>query len=120
MGFRKSSTCTGRCSGKPLTEYDTEADALRGADHAQREHGSALMPYRCGRCSRWHLSPASRHTPCWRCHWCVGRDGRPKMAYADQEAAERRAKLLFEEQGVELRVYPCEAGDGWHLTKSMR
>lgn len=118
MGFRKSDTCTGRRSGQPLTEYDTEADALCGAGYAQREYGSLLVPYRCDRCSCWHLSPASRHTPCRQCHRCVGRDGRSKAAYTDREAAERRAEILLEEQGVRLRAYPCDYGGGWHLTKS--
>ncbi|MCB9609892.1 MAG: hypothetical protein H6716_25105 [Polyangiaceae bacterium] len=117
MGFRKSDTCRGKRSGQALTEYDSEADALCGADYAKREYSSSLVPYRCSRCSQWHLSPASCHTLCWQCHWCAGREGRSKAANADREAAERRAEILSEEQGLRLRAYPCDYGGGWHLAK---
>ena len=115
--YRKSTTCFGKASGEPLTEYDTEADADAGARHAQALHGCELVPYRCDRCDRWHLCPADRHTPATRCFSCSGSDGRPKARYESRSAAQKRADILYRERGVSLRVYQCPTGRGWHLTK---
>jgi hypothetical protein len=113
---RKSIICTGKVSRTALTEYDSEAEALEGARYALDRYGQHNVPYRCNRCSLWHLSPANRQTPSTTCDVCHGQDGRPKATYATQQDAERRAAILLSEQGVELRAYPCDHG-GWHLTK---
>lgn len=118
MSHRKSTTCTGKISGKPLTEYDSEFDARQGADYARYAHAKDVSPYRCPRCSKWHLAPTSRQTPSTTCYSCTGKDGRPKAAYATEQDAERRAEILAAEQGVHLRAYACDLGDGWHLTKA--
>jgi hypothetical protein len=114
---RKSSTCTGKVSKAALTEYDSEIEALEGARFALDRYGQENVPYRCNRCGLWHLSPKSRQTPSTTCGVCQGQDGRPKATYASERDAERRAEILFREQGVLLRAYPCDYG-GWHLTKS--
>ena len=49
--------------------------------------------------------------------YCHGADGRPKDAYDTPGDAERRADILYREQGLSLRVYECPHGQGWHLTK---
>ena len=116
MGL-KSDTCFGKKTGRPLTEYDSEAEALEGAAYAKERYGQNLMPYRCDRCGLWHLAPKSRHTPSEPCAYCTGADGKPKEAYKTQRSAQRRADIIRKEQGVELKVYPCEYGSGWHLTK---
>jgi len=114
---RKSTTCIGKVSKNPLTEYDSEAEALGGASYAIERYGQHNVPYRCNRCRLWHLSPANRQTPSVTCGVCHGQDGRPKATYASEQDAERRAAILFREQGVQLRTYECDHG-GWHLTKS--
>ena len=113
----KSATCVGSTSGKPLTEYDSESEALDGADHVRRTAGTRLLPYRCDTCGKWHLAPANRHTPSTACPVCRSADGKPKESYRTQKEAQRRAAILRKEMGADLGVYACEHGHGWHLTK---
>lgn len=113
---RKSITCTGKVSKAALTEYESEAEALEGAQYAFFRYGQQNVPYRCKQCGLWHLSPANRQTPSSTCGVCQGQDGRPKASYASQQDAERRAEILRREQGLQLRAYACDYG-GWHLTK---
>jgi hypothetical protein len=113
----KSETCVGKATGKPLTEYDSEADAEEGATHAQQRFGRRLIPYACDTCNMWHLAPANRQTPTTKCGYCTGADGRPKDTYRNESEARRRADILRREQGADLRVYTCEYGSGWHLTR---
>lgn len=113
----KSETCIGKTSGKPLTEYESEREAQEGADHAQSSYGRKLVPYQCDTCSLWHLAPENRQTPSTKCPVCTSTDGKPKDSYRNQSEAQRRADLLRQEQGATLRVYVCEHGHGWHLTK---
>lgn len=120
MGRRKSTTCTGRRTGEPLYEYDTEVDARDAIAYHAQQHGRSQTCYRCERCGLWHLAPADRCTPSQvRCS-CPRGDGGSKQAYADEAGAEKRAAILREEQGLRLRVYACPEGAGWHLTKASR
>lgn len=118
MGSRKSTLCIGKTSGQPVTEYDSEYEAHDGAAHARLAYGQDLVPYLCNRCHLWHLAPRSRQTPSTTCGHCTGADGRRKEAYASELDANRRAAILRAERGIVLRAYPCEYGQGWHLTKS--
>ena len=117
---QKSLTCIGKKTGRPLTEYESEAEASDGAQHASRNYGRELSPYICDECGMWHLSPPDRNTPSYKCDQCTGTDGRAKDAYPTQEQAQRRADILRQEQGADLRVYVCKHGNGWHLTRSFR
>jgi hypothetical protein len=114
---RKSSSCFSSRSGSSLTEYDSEYESQEGADHANRTYGHDLGPYQCGNCGLWHLSPKNRQTPSTRCPSCTGRDGQNKALYSSEEIAERRAYILYQEQGIGLSVYECPYYHGWHLTK---
>lgn len=117
MGFRKSTTCIGKTSKAPVTEYDSPEEARQSAEHSRLDHGMHLVPYQCDRCQLWHLAPKDRQTPSRTCHHCRGADGRPKEAYASEQDAQRRAAILRSERGLCLRVYACQYGQGWHLTK---
>ncbi len=115
---RKSPSCNARKSGRPLTEYDTKAEANSAAKHANQNFGgSNMVPYKCDKCGFWHLSPANRQTPSETCTICRGADGQLKESYATERDALRRAGHLRKEMGVKLQVYECEHGNGWHLTK---
>jgi len=114
----KSETCVGKRTGRAVTEYWSESDALDGADHVLEKCGKRMAPYHCARCERWHLSPAERETPSFICHSCTGRNGHAKATYRTEAEARRRAEILREEQGAELTIYPCPSGTGWHLTKA--
>ena len=116
MSF-KSDTCVGKTSGKPLTEYDDEVEAREGAVHALERFGRKLFPYACDTCDKWHLAPAERQTPSTKCPNCRGADGTAKESYRNEQEARRRAAILRGEQGADLRVYACEHGHGWHLTR---
>jgi len=113
----KSPICRGRKTGRPLTEYDSEQEALEGAEYARRRYGNEMVPYRCETCGKWHLSPADRRTPSYPCPYCRGADGKSKESYLTEEDARRRARILRREQSARLRVYPCPHGQGWHLTR---
>jgi hypothetical protein len=62
------------------------------------------------------FSKEHRRTPCHTCPHCTDSHGQPKQAYESEDAAERRAEIILEERGVDLRVYECPYGEGWHLT----
>ena len=113
----KSQTCIGKTSGKPLTEYASEREARDGADYVHKKYGRQLVPYPCDTRGLWHIAPANRQTPSTKCPVCTGADGKPKDAYRNAREAQRRADILRSEQGAELRIYACEHGHGWHLTK---
>lgn len=111
---KKSTTCMSKSTGKPLTEYYSELEAERSANIVQINRGNNLIPYRCNKCRYWHLAPKERHTPSRRCYYC-GKD-----LYETQDAAEKRADILYIERGVQLRVYFCNYQYGWHLTSKCR
>ena len=113
----KSATCIGKTSGKPLTEYLSKGEAQEGANHAGSRYGRRLVPYQCGTCGLWHLAPENRQTPSTSCPVCTGVNGTPKDSYRNRQEAQRRADILRQEQGAALRVYACEHGYGWHLTR---
>lgn len=115
----KSTTCFGRVSGQPLSEYACAEEAHEAAELAEREYGRAMTPYRCRRCHAWHLALTDRRTPCEPCEICVGRNGEAKQAYRSERGAMRRAEIVFREHGVRLRVYLCPHTHGWHLTKRL-
>ncbi len=115
---RKSPICNAQKSGRPLTEYDTKTEAKAAARHANQTYGgNNLIPYKCGQCGFWHLAPADRQTPSETCPICRGADGMLKESYTTERDALRRAGILRKENGVKLKVYECEHGNGWHLTK---
>ena len=104
-----------------LMEYDNLESAQEAAAYVLETHGSRVIPYHCSDCGMWHLSPRSRQTKTvssTRDCQCTGSDGCPKDAYASKKDATNRAAIIQSEEGVQLRVYKCECGDYWHLTKS--
>ena len=117
--IRKSRTCFGKATGKPLSEYATRCEALRSAAYARREFGRELEAYECRHCGLWHLSPVERRTPSVSCDWCTSSGGAHKELYRSEDGALRRARFVEEDEGVRLRVYRCPYGGGWHLTKDL-
>ncbi|UYM15471.1 hypothetical protein [Endozoicomonas euniceicola] len=113
----KSDTCFSKTTGQPLSVYDNEYDAISAAEHSELFYDKEMFPYFCDVCSNWHLTPKSRYTPSSECPVCVGSDGRPKQSYRNEKEARLRAEILCDEQGLQLSVYECEMGYGWHLTK---
>ena len=116
--MKKSKTCTGKKTGKPLTEYGSESEAKEAALYASANYKRHLTPYLCQTCGKWHLALVNRQTPSKKCTFCTGSDGSPKDAYQTEKNAKLRANIIRKESGVSLRVYPCPYGNGWHLTKA--
>jgi hypothetical protein len=112
----QSKSCTGK-HGKPLVAYETKYEAQNGATHAKITYGSEMAPYKCRKCTAWHLSPKERETPSEACHYCRDSHGDSKALYCSEAAAKQRANILGKEKGIHLRVYECPHQQGWHLTK---
>lgn len=114
----KSETCFGKLSGKPLIQYYDQEEAQVAANYCKEFYGNDMSPYRCDKCDLWHLSPKSRQTPSQKCNRCTGGYGVEKASYHSKNAARLRASIIYDEQGISLRVYKCKYGSGWHLTKN--
>jgi hypothetical protein len=115
----KSTTCFGRATGLPLTEYASQADAHEGAVHANARSGSEwLSPYLCSACGCWHLAPRHGRPSSMPCA-CTDSHGRSKALWTTWRDAQRTADILRSETGTQLAVYECELGLGWHLTKQL-
>ena len=113
----KSTTCFKK-DGEPLSYYDSEYEANKGASHVRYKYNLDLSPYQCSKCGYWHLSPKNRQTPSKECIYCTDSNGKHKELYETEEAAKLRAEIIEEEQGIKLKVYKCPEQEGWHLTKN--
>ncbi|MFA1563278.1 hypothetical protein [Aliivibrio fischeri] len=113
----KSKTCFSHL-GQLLTQYYNEKEAQNAANYINKTHNNDLLPYHCAKCNLWHLSPKNRRTSSQTCNRCTGRDGVKKESYSSKREAHLRANIIYDEQGISLRVYKCKYGFGWHLTKS--
>lgn len=108
----KSLTCFSK-SGEPLTEYTSEFEAQNSADYQKAMRQISLYPYHCSKCNHWHLSPI--HAVSQSCS-CTDSLGQPKNLYETIEDAETAKNLCFKDRGIYLNIYPCPAGNGFHLT----
>ena len=113
----KSETCFSKSSSLPLTEYHSEVEAIGAAEYSKDYYDNDLVPYHCNKCDFWHLSPRSRQTPSQKCMHCTGSDGILKDTYITKKDAIKRSNILYDEKGINLKVYRCSHSDGWHLTK---
>lgn len=111
----KSATCFGS-SGHPLSEYPARREAHDAAEYVNRSLRKKLVPYECGRCGQWHLSPAERQTPSLIACKCLDRYGMPKALYETKDGARQRAKILSNEKALKLSVYQCPHTHGFHLS----
>jgi hypothetical protein len=113
-----SNVCRSKRTGKELTKYLGLEDALRAAEYALNRYQNSMVPYQCNNGNHWHLCPKDRYTPSTTCNHCTDGSGRPKQLYQSKEAAEKRARIRYEEDGIRLNVYECCHNRGWHLTKN--
>jgi len=49
---------------------------------------------------------------------CTDSKGQPKDLYDSKESAKKEANVLATQKRLQLSVYPCPYGYGWHLTKN--
>lgn len=113
----KSETCFSSHDKKPLSFFISKEEALDSAKYAKKRYGSRLFPYQCDKCNLWHLSPKNRDTKSEDCGQCRDRNGRLKQLYVSKYQAQKRADILFKENGILLDVYSCPYQNGFHLTK---
>lgn len=112
--IKLSETCKSRF-GKPLQEYSSEEEALDAVIYVKNNYGNEVEPYFCNYCGNWHLATKNRKTPSIQSE-CLDSNGNFKQLYPTEEAAQRRANILLEEQGKKLYVYRCLFCNGYHLT----
>jgi len=111
-----SRTCYGSISGRPLMAYDTEQEAEWAKDYQNHCQNRNMEAYQCGRCGKWHLAPQGHGMSKSKCLFCTGSDGSSKDIYVTAADAKRQADRVKKEKGIQLDVYRCPAGSGWHLT----
>ena len=110
-----SSTCYGKISGKPLTQYDCYYKAMCAAAYVSEEHGKEMDPYQCEQCGLWHLSPIDRNVS--HSSSCYGKiSGKALTQYDCYYKAMCAAAYVSEEHGKEMVSYKCERCQLWHLT----
>ena len=109
--IRKSSTCMSRFE-KPLSEYESYSDALESAHYI----GKNLVPYQCKRCGKYHLKPQEFYCEKLQsvCS-CRSHEGNSKDSYKTYSDAQKMANIRAN-TGVNLTVYKCPEGNGYHLT----
>lgn len=108
----KSKTCLKK-DRTPKAEYYSEAEAERAAKYVKERYENDVVPYKCDECQWWHLCPKDRHPPHEWCKSCG------KNLYYSEDDAQKRADIIYEEQEIPLKVYPCEYDEGWHLTSQV-
>mmetsp|Transcript_28389 Transcript_28389/g.69089 ORF Transcript_28389/g.69089 Transcript_28389/m.69089 type:complete len:299 (+) Transcript_28389:321-1217(+) len=135
---RKSRSCYGRATGKPLTEYDTAEDAFEGSTYVLERYNQDMHPYKCNTCDYWHLAPvpsdarsaSSRTTTTTTTSiprdsaTCRARiSGKILKEYDSEQEAQSSAVYLFERYGYgggnsnEMMVpYKCHDCLFWHLS----
>ena len=112
MGKKKLAPCYNH-QGRPRRSYRSRTAAEEGVYQAKHRYGNDMVPYTCKQCGNYHLCPPTRLTPSHHCEPCE------KLAYDTLEGAFSRADILEEERSVELAVYECAHGEGWHLTSHL-
>jgi hypothetical protein len=126
---RKSSSCYGKATGRPLTEYDSCQEAEDGASYIQQKFGNAMVPYHCPQCTMWHLAPPSSprnhtsfSTPAIReSNSCYGKvSGKILKEYETERQAKEGAKYVLEKYGNEMLPYNCQDCRRWHLSPADR
>ena len=124
---RKSTTCFGKATSQPLTEYDTLEAAQSSAKYVHEKYGNStkpmMVPYQCQQCSYWHLAPPtsssssggrgaantrpSYNTPKKSTN-CYGKvSGEILTAYDTQSEANDAAQYVFEKYGNTMISYKC-------------
>lgn len=115
---KRSKTCTNREGGYRM-EYDTEDYALRGANHAQKNHGGGhLSAYLCSSCGKWHIGSIETGTQSFtgrKSTTCTNKKGGYRMEYDTEEEAKGGVNYTRERYGRDVLAYLCSSCDKWHI-----
>ena len=112
--IHESETCFNKKTGTPLKQYNSYDDA---ENSASRITDIQLYPYKCERCSFYHLAPLESKINVSKngCS-CKDRNNKQKYLYLTEEDAEKQRLKSQIENHVLLKVYKCKEGKGFHLT----
>ena len=114
--MKKSETCFSK-NGNPRSEFETEEEALRCAEHEKYVRGTDFYPYHCKTCGKYHLATEEsrinvKHNACS----CSDSNGRSKSLYLTREDAEKVAEQRENDGSQKLHIYECPYTMGYHLT----
>mmetsp|Transcript_6924 Transcript_6924/g.10953 ORF Transcript_6924/g.10953 Transcript_6924/m.10953 type:complete len:258 (+) Transcript_6924:294-1067(+) len=127
---RKSRTCLGKATQKPLTEYSTEEEADSGATFAFQKFGTRMVPYQCQTCCLWHLAPPNQQrsrdpkhqhqvpqTAHRQSKSCYGKlSGKILTEYDTESDAKAAASYVLERHGQSMVPYKCQDCRFFHLS----
>ena len=116
MSF-KSNKCFGLMSGKPVTSYESEEEALDGINYIKNNYKDSvpMISYECSKCGFYHLSPKSRQTESELCG-CTNSDGDSIQLFDTRKSAKIRANKFRKDNNIPIYVYPCPNSTGFHIT----
>lgn len=114
---KSKGNCINPKTGKVRISYSNRQDAEDAAAYFNQKYAEQY-PNSCDLCGEWHLTPKSTHTPSKPCGYCSDADGGTKELYLSEEGALARAKIIFDQRSIFLKVYRCPHQSGWHLTKN--
>lgn len=116
MSF-KSDKCFGLMSGKPITSYENEEEALEGINYIKDNYKNTvtMVSYKCSKCGFYHLVPKSRQTESALCG-CKDSDGVAKQLFDTRKSAKISADKSRKKDGIQLFIYPCPNSTGFHIT----
>lgn len=117
MSF-KSDICFGTMSGKPITSYENEEEALDAVNYIKDNYKNTvpMVSYKCTKCGFYHLSPKSRKSEIEQCG-CKDSNGDNKQLFDTKKAAKIKADKFRRRHGIQLFVYSCPNSDGFHLSE---
>lgn len=116
MSF-KSDKCFGLMSGKPVTSYESEEEALAGINYIKDNYKKSvpMVSYKCSKCGFYHIVPKSRQIESALCG-CKDSNGEALQLFDTRKAAKIKADKSRKANDVQLYVYPCPNSTGFHLT----
>lgn len=123
--FPKKSTSCFSHDNKPLTNYLNEKDAQSGITFlSQKVPGQVFLSYKCPKCPYYHVKRDKDdlfklnkiESNCK----CTDHDKGIKGKYATYQDAEKMKTILFNSKKLNLKIYQCPNGDGFHLTSHFK
>ena len=115
MSF-KSDKCFGVMSGKPVTSYESEEEAIEGINYIRDNFANSvpMVCYKCSKCGFYHLSPKSRETETELCG-CKDSEGEALQLFDTRKSAKIKSDKLRKEDGIQRYIYPCPNSKGFHV-----
>jgi hypothetical protein len=110
----KSETRFGDMLEQYLPLHFNECEAYSAEYSDRNQH---IDTYESNKYDLEHLIPKNQINQSRKHDCCTGSDGEPKQTYSTKSEAHTEADYIYYEREVDLKVYKCRNGDGWHLTK---